>query len=472
MSSRRSVLWRTKLLALLLVFALIPTVAVALIGLDTMGRTMEQTTLDGLEALARAKAEAVDQFTDIRTRDVERMAQLVSPELAGLIQAEAAHQSERTLPGPPEQPPEQIDDAKAIEPDGTPRPDPVPERETPPEEAPVQPPAPETEADRALATARDDLSQKLGLLLWDQGAFEELIVMDQSGLVKASTFREHTGKTAAPVEYFERGRRATYVQPVFRSPITNELTMVIATPIRNASNTEIGVLAARLNLKRFFRLINDYTGLGRTGETVVAKKIKEEIVFMAPTRHDADAALTRKIAVGSDVSKELQEASRGDSGRGLVTDYRGVRVYAAWRTIPSLEWGLIAKIDHDEATAPVRAARNRIIALALLVVGLVVVASIIAARALVRPLGELKEAADKISKGDFEVELDIRSGDEIGELADSFERMVAAIKYFRASAMETPEADEVDAGEASATALEPSDEPGGPVRRDPGDKIG
>ena len=471
MSSRRSVLWRTKLLALLLVFALIPTVAVALIGLDTMGRTMEQTTLDGLEALARAKAEAVDQFTDIRTRDVERMAQLVSPELAGLLEAEAAHQGQRATP-PPEEPPEQIDDAKAIEPDGTPRPDPVPERETPPEEAPAQLPQPETEADRQLESARAELSQKLGLLLWDQGAFEELIVMDQSGLVKASTFREHTGKTAAPVEYFERGRRATYVQPVFRSPITNELTMVIATPIRNASNTEIGVLAARLNLKRFFRLINDYTGLGRTGETVVGKKIKEEIVFMAPTRHDADAALTRKIAVGSGVSRELQEAARGDSGRGLVTDYRGVKVYAAWRSIPSLEWGLLAKIDHDEATAPVRAARNRIIALALLVAGLVVVASIIAARALVRPLGELRVAADKISKGDFEVELDIRSGDEIGELADSFERMVAAIKYFRASALETPEADEVDAGEPTAAAPEPPGERSGPGGRDPGDKIG
>src|SRR5690606_5853801 len=175
----------------------------------------------------------------------------------------------------------------------------------------------------------------------------------------------------------------------------------------------------------------DFTGLGKTGETVVAKKLGDEVVFMAPTRHDDNAALKRKIKVGSRVSTELQQASRGDIGRGVITDYRGVKVFAAWRPAPSLEWGLVTKIDRAEAAAPLSAARNRILGLALVVAGLVMIASLLAARQLVRPLGELKEAADKISKGNFDVELDIRSGDEIGELADSFERMVAAIKYFR-----------------------------------------
>jgi nitrogen fixation/metabolism regulation signal transduction histidine kinase len=67
----------------------------------------------------------------------------------------------------------------------------------------------------------------------------------------------------------------------------------------------------------------------------------------------------------------------------------------------------------------------------MLIIILVVLASVISARALVQPLRELKEATDRISRGDLTVELNIRSNDEIGELADSFERMVAAIKFFR-----------------------------------------
>jgi HAMP domain-containing protein len=62
---------------------------------------------------------------------------------------------------------------------------------------------------------------------------------------------------------------------------------------------------------------------------------------------------------------------------------------------------------------------------------LIIPASMAVARTLVQPLKDLKDAADRLSRGDFAVSLDIRSKDEIGELADSFERMVAAVKFFR-----------------------------------------
>jgi nitrogen fixation/metabolism regulation signal transduction histidine kinase len=65
-----------------------------------------------------------------------------------------------------------------------------------------------------------------------------------------------------------------------------------------------------------------------------------------------------------------------------------------------------------------------------LLVGVALV-SLLAARALVQPLWELREAAEKISRGDFDVQLDIPSRDEVGQLAESFQRMVAAIKFFR-----------------------------------------
>lgn len=44
------------------------------------------------------------------------------------------------------------------------------------------------------------------------------------------------------------------------------------------------------------------------------------------------------------------------------------------------------------------------------------------------PIKELAVAADRISKGETDVELDINRNDEIGELAGAFNRMVASIK--------------------------------------------
>jgi nitrogen fixation/metabolism regulation signal transduction histidine kinase len=309
--------------------------------------------------------------------------------------------------------------------------------EQPPDEPPEPPTAPEGDPDSSSAIpntpeeAKARLRKILGLIAWDQREFEELLVMDAEGRVIASTFEDHEGHTAENLEYFRQGRKATYLQPVFSSPITERLTMVIATPIRDSDHQTFGVLAARLTLDRFFRLLSDVTGLDKTGETVVGKKIESEVVFMAPTRHDADAALTRRIAVGSEQAKALQQAARGQEGSGEAMDYRGVEVLAAWKHIPALDWGLVVKQDREEAMQEIDQLREATYGLAAIVILLATLASIIVSRAFVGSLRQLQQATEKISRGDFDVVLNIQSRDEVGELADSFDRMVAAIKFFR-----------------------------------------
>jgi methyl-accepting chemotaxis protein len=53
------------------------------------------------------------------------------------------------------------------------------------------------------------------------------------------------------------------------------------------------------------------------------------------------------------------------------------------------------------------------------------------ARAILIPVDHLREVAEKVSLGELDVSVRRYSEDEIGDLADSFSRMVAAVKYFR-----------------------------------------
>ncbi|MBU4400992.1 MAG: HAMP domain-containing protein, partial [Planctomycetes bacterium] len=76
-------------------------------------------------------------------------------------------------------------------------------------------------------------------------------------------------------------------------------------------------------------------------------------------------------------------------------------------------------------------ARNYAMLLALVLVLSGLLCAVVVSKAMVSSLRELKEATEKISKGDLDVKLKIRSGDEVGDLANSFERMIAAIKFFR-----------------------------------------
>jgi HAMP domain-containing protein len=284
------------------------------------------------------------------------------------------------------------------------------------------------------------LREALDLVLWDQRQFEELLVIDTEGRVVASTHQEHEGHNAEALQYFRDGLRATTVTPVFLSPITEKLTMIVATPIRLQGQGVRGVLAARLNLQRFFSVLGEVTGLGESGETVVGHRDDRRVVFMAPTRHDPGAALRRAIVMGGRESRSLQAAVDGGRGAGRSLDYRGVESLAAWAPVPSLRWGLVVKIDRAEALRPAVRAGLRALMLMLPLIAGIVWVSLLASRALVQPLCDLREAADRISRGDFDVQVDVRSRDEVGALADSFDRMVAAIKFFRAHSR--PEEDE------------------------------
>lgn len=132
----------------------------------------------------------------------------------------------------------------------------------------------------------------------------------------------------------------------------------------------------------------------------------------------------------------------GQFGVGAALDYRGNEVFAAWQHLSSLNWGLVVKIDADESDRVLVEASKKIVAIMLAIILLAALASVLVSQAFVVPLLELREAAEQISKGDIDIRLRVDSDDEIGELAESFERMVAAIKFYRES---RPDGEELDA---------------------------
>jgi HAMP domain-containing protein len=66
--------------------------------------------------------------------------------------------------------------------------------------------------------------------------------------------------------------------------------------------------------------------------------------------------------------------------------------------------------------------------------------SYVLARAILTPVDHLREVAENVSMGNLDISVRRYSNDEIGDLADSFSRMLAAVKYFRLEMMEATEA--------------------------------
>lgn len=130
-------------------------------------------------------------------------------------------------------------------------------------------------------------------------------------------------------------------------PASNHPAAFISTPVVKEGQL-IGVFACQFDNDEIYSLLQDYSGLGETGEIVAAVRIGNQALVMAPLRHDPYAAFRRKIDIGSRIGFPIQEAVQGKKGSGIFFDYQGKRVLAAWQYLPDLRWGVVVKIDTRE----------------------------------------------------------------------------------------------------------------------------
>jgi PAS domain-containing protein len=147
-----------------------------------------------------------------------------------------------------------------------------------------------------------------------------------------------------------------------------------------------------------------------------------------PLRHDPEAAYKRKIPFGSKKRLPILEAVNGNKGMGLAVDYRGKEVLAVWRYLPNIRWGVVVKIDANEAFAPVvRLKRWSMVVGFMTMVGAVAVVFFVS-RSISVPITQLTESTKIIGGGDLDHKADVVSYDEIGQLADSFNDMTDKLK--------------------------------------------
>jgi len=190
----------------------------------------------------------------------------------------------------------------------------------------------------------------------------------------------------------------------------------------------LGVVAFQLNTQRIYQVALDGTGMGATGETALAKSAgPDEAVFVAPLRHDPQAAMRHRVDLRSG-NVATRQALSGWRGSGVETDYAGRPTVAAWRYLPQLRWGMVVKMDADEVLAPIHRQRKNLLQALLALAVLGGLAAFYLGRQMVRRLRSFAQDADKIAQGSLDRRVDDSGADEIGALARSFNRMTDGLQ--------------------------------------------
>lgn len=205
-------------------------------------------------------------------------------------------------------------------------------------------------------------------------------------------------------------------------PQVNKGYVFIASPVFRGGEV-IGVVVAQLGTEEISRLIQDYSDLGKTGEIALAAKIGNEVVLITPLRFDRDAPFKRKAPIGSKEYPKIQRAIKGEKGSGITVDYRGQEVMSVWRNLPIFRWGMVVKMDTIEIFAMAKQLRNNLLRISIILLLIVAVIAIVVARTVSRPIQTLTSTSSEIAGGNLKARVDIRTEDEIGELAQSFNQM-------------------------------------------------
>ncbi|MFA6320366.1 MAG: PAS domain S-box protein [Candidatus Omnitrophota bacterium] len=230
---------------------------------------------------------------------------------------------------------------------------------------------------------------------------------------------------------FNNGIGQFYISSPELDESTGSLSVSFNTPMRNASGEVIGVCKFVEDLSAFFSPIGSFK-IGRTGQIALVDD-KGRIIFYADAK-----PLSLMICSEADVKKLFLAGKRHIvSSTTPFVKGSAFLVYANV-THPLLskigiDWKLVVVQDAEEVFAPVFVLVFQAIVVLLVLLCLIFPLGYILGKRFVRPIAELRKGTEIIAKGNLDYRADVKSSDEIGELADSFNFMAANLKKITAS---------------------------------------
>ncbi|MEO9320105.1 MAG: ATP-binding protein [Nitrososphaera sp.] len=210
-------------------------------------------------------------------------------------------------------------------------------------------------------------------------------------------------------------RDAIVIVPIISRSVAGATNSTSAPP-----NTQIGEMVATMNMNGFDDILLNRKGLGQTGEVYLVNNNKimiteSRFIKNAPFRELVDTEAVRACLV------------QGTEVHDIYPDYRTIPVVGFSYCARDRGFVLLAEFDEAEIFSPVSTLRNYILATAGAITVVVVVTSLYVSKTISRPIIQLRDAADRISKGDYEYEVHSESRDEVGQLASQFDSMRKSI---------------------------------------------
>lgn len=219
-------------------------------------------------------------------------------------------------------------------------------------------------------------------------------------------------KIAEPYQDADNGKMViTIGVPVFSSKNKSEPIGVVGIDIQLDKLTNMVV-----NMKTAFDSNKSYTTLITAENIVVASKNEDTIL-----KHISE------IGIGDTMVKEIESPHKNTE---IPFSNGGKHYYGLATTIPEMNWKVFLTVDKDYYLANVINASRTIIIIYVIAIIALMAAMIIVSYEIVAPIKKLNLITKDLAAGDLDVNIDIHSKDETGQLADSMKSLVGRLREY------------------------------------------
>jgi methyl-accepting chemotaxis protein len=216
----------------------------------------------------------------------------------------------------------------------------------------------------------------------------------------------------------------------------------IASPIFDGDRT-VGVLIFQMPLDRISAVMASKSGMGESGDSylVGADRLLRSDSHLDPENYNVVGSF--RDAEAKRIQTEAVDAAlSGSDDCSLTTNYMGTEVLSAWATVnigSGIQWAVCVEQSKEESFAAIMelrqsaaAGRQSLLTQLLVLAGISFSLIFFMARrvalSISKPIIMTADAIAKVAEGDLSNQLPVATGDEIGQMAESFNSAMTSIK--------------------------------------------
>jgi len=263
-----------------------------------------------------------------------------------------------------------------------------------------------------------------------------LFVVNDKGIIIANGYGRHEYDSNQSYEPWwkgiaNKGRGNFYISGIYKDKFTGNNVFDLAIPVFDpVSKRVVGGIRSVTDVSTFFGFMKDLN-FGETGHSMLIDSSGVPLVCpLHPlSSHSMKKEIISLITKGQNGWAMVEDDAHG--GENSIIGFNPARQVNSllFGNSGELNWYVFVRQDPGETFAPVnKLLFNVFLFESAIILLMSLLGFIIVRRYLIEPVSILRKGAEQLGRGDFGYRIDIRTGDELGALANGFNKMGTALK--------------------------------------------